>query len=122
MDPTLPVPAADPILAGLPAELPGLADIAAAVFSWLASTALKRFAKGKTWERTARRALPVLAPAVGAAVQVAYAALVTGTPLGTAALRGAIAGAAAVYAHGAHKATVKGEVGGKKSEATEPTP
>ncbi len=110
MDPLLPVVTAPAV--PLNTEIPNLTDIVSGIFSWGAGWALKRFAEGKSWEKAARRALPIVAVAVGAGAQVAYAAFVSGMDLKTAALRGAIAGGAAVWAQSVNKATVNGKVGG----------
>lgn len=92
-------------------ELPQVPDAAAALVAWLLPEAVKRIAAGRTWEPYARRALPLVAVAGGAAARVIAAAVLDGIPLGTAALRGAIAGGVAVYAQQIRTATIAGEVG-----------
>jgi len=97
----------------LPPELPQLPDLIASVCAWGAAELLKRIARGRTWERGIRRALPVIVAAVGAGVRMLVAALADGTPWQTALVRGLVAGGAAVYVHTIRSSTVGGQVGGQ---------
>jgi hypothetical protein len=94
-----------------PAELPDVLDAASAAAAWAFGEAVKRAARGQPWEHHARRALPVLAPALGAAVRAGLAAAFGGADVRTAVLRGGIAGFVAVWGQNVRTSTIGGSTG-----------
>jgi hypothetical protein len=97
----LPAPAAP----GQAPELPTPSDLAASVVCLVASELIKAFADTRdaaTAEKI-KRLLPVLVIFIGVVTKTAIEYSTAGEPLQTAAMRGAVAGAMAVYAHSAGK-------------------
>ena len=86
-------------------EAPGAGDLLAAVACLVASEALKVWSetKDKAMQNNVKRLIPIVSVFVGALVKTAYEMGTSGEPLQTAVVRGAIAGAMAVYAHSAGK-------------------
>ncbi len=98
------LPAA-PAAPALNPELPTPSDLVASVVCLVAAELVKSFADTRdaaTAEKI-KRLLPVLVIFIGVVTKTAIEYSTAGEPLQTAAMRGAVAGAMAVYAHSAGK-------------------
>jgi hypothetical protein len=86
-------------------EMPGVGDLIAALVCLLVSEGLKVWSetKDRAMQSKVKRLLPFISIFIGALVKTAYEMGTSGEPLQTAMVRGAIAGAMAVYTHSAGK-------------------
>jgi len=112
------------ILNDWPAELPQIPDLVSTAACYGVGEAMKRirFEKNPKWNEAIRRSLPLFLPAFGAGVRTLVEVVLIGGDWKIAAIRGAIAGAAAIYAHSTRKATIQGDVTKPESAKTPEVP
>lgn len=80
---------------------------------------LKRLSRGTHWEAAMRRALPLVAPTLGAAIRAGWEVGTQGGDWWSAVVSGAIAGALAVWSHQVRRVTAEGQLRPRGDQAAE---